>query len=314
MIVFRYDDYSKASPFSIEKKLVEAFNKDGLKITLGVIPCISHSYLDPSNQGCEFLSLEKVNFLREGVRDHVVEVAQHGFSHQKNNHARSLSEFSGLSLEEQLKKISEGAQYLNKNIDEPIDIFIPPWNSYDLNTLDALEQLGFAIISADIVGGATHQLTKIKYLPATTGLKKLRNALESARKSKDPHPLIVCLFHPYDFFEINEKMGGVRFEDFLKMIQFLKSQEDVQIVSFKDAAKMICDLGAKRYSANRVYYGLAEMLPVEWRYIIPDYGTYLSSGGIHIGFIVYVFMFYSFIFAISFVIALVIFKRLRKYL
>jgi hypothetical protein len=77
---------------------------------------------------------------------------------------------------------------------------------------------------------------------------------------------------------------------------------------------MIGDLGAKRYSANRMYYGLAEMLPVELRYIIPDYGTYLSSSGIYMGFIVYVFIFYSFVFAISFVIALAIFKRLRKYL
>ncbi len=168
----------------------------------------------------------------------------HGYSHQTNSREQ-LSEFANLDYKEQVERLAKGKAYLQDITGARVTTFLPPWNTYDLNTLFALEETGFSMLSAN-KKGLVDKGSNLKFLPVSCGLTELHKAVRAARKSSDKQPLVVALLHDYDFLDINEELGVITFLEFFELIDWVNAQEDVRIISISQAGEVIEDLSADR--------------------------------------------------------------------
>jgi len=260
-VIFRLDDYSAKSSTDMELKILDTFRKNEASVTFAVIPFISVVYVhDPSpNQGVVPLPPKKGEILKAGLKDGILDIALHGYSHQTINTIR-MTEFSGLAYDSQVERLVKGKEFLENMIDAPVTTFVPPWNRYDLNTLRALEELGFLTISANTAGNVTKR-SRLNFLPASCRLSDIRNAVQTARTSSDNQPVIVVLFHHYDFIEIDKKRGSITLMEFNELLNWLKSQRDIRLLSIGQATKVIKDLSANRFLQSNWNYRLNRLLP-----------------------------------------------------
>lgn len=230
-VAFRYDDYSRFSDTDLEVKLIMAFQRYNIPCTFGVIPYVSGNpeVPGPDPQKVYPLTLEKASILKDAIKPGTLEVALHGYSHRTIRIKAAdtdYTEFSGLDYDSQLKKISKGKSLLEKMLGIRITTFIPPWNTYDVNTIRVLEELGFKTISADNAG-VTKESSQLKFLPFTRDILNLKDAVESARKISDVQPVIVVLFHAFDFIEIGREEGKLTYQGFVELLAWIKSQKDI---------------------------------------------------------------------------------------
>lgn len=258
-VVFRYDDYSSySSRTDLEVKLINTFQKYNLPITFGVIPYVAaRNFGNPDPQDVLPLTPVKANILKDAVKAGIVEVALHGYSHQTIQRGPPYTEFSGMDYSTQYQRIDKGKNLLEKTLGIQIPTFIPPWNRYDLNTLRVLEKLGFKTISADSAGVAERS-SQLKFLPFTCNLHELNDAVKSARKIPDIQPVIVVLFHAYDFLEIDRNKGQFTYGHLVDLLTWVRSQNDIRIRTIDEATNEIGDLDSHRFISNSQFYSLLE--------------------------------------------------------
>lgn len=147
--IFRLEDICETMNWRKFERLKNLFFQYEIKPILSIIPQNRDEILniDPPNP----------NFWQE-IRELVKKgwkVAMHGFEHKYINQNGGIlkinfkSEFAGLSYEDQLEKIKKGKEILkSQNIET--DIFVAPGHSFDKNTLKALKEVGFKVISDGI--------------------------------------------------------------------------------------------------------------------------------------------------------------------
>jgi len=125
--------------------------EEAVPVTLSVIPFIGNHTLD------EDPSL--VVYLKNLKRTHpnLFEIALHGYDHQMLSDFYGGSEFGGVEYPNQYGRIVLGKKALKKTLDVDPVTFIPPFGTYDNNTVLALKELGFKAVS----GGA--RFTKVYY-------------------------------------------------------------------------------------------------------------------------------------------------------
>lgn len=93
-------------------------------------------------------------FIRESRRSHpeLIRLNQHGYMHEHvNKGVHTWFEYSGdRPYEDQYQSIQRGQRILRERLGSYFDdrVFTPPGHKYDENTLQALEALGFEILSA----------------------------------------------------------------------------------------------------------------------------------------------------------------------
>lgn len=253
-VVFRYDDYAnETTPADFDVKLIDAFRIHGVPATFAVIPFQRESsdgeaYYDLVPKKVLPLKPRKVELLVEGIRTGTLEVALHGYAHREVKPSRPWTEFAEVPLVEQQRRISEGKHSLEKQLGNEITVFVPPFNTYDENTIRVLEQLDFGIFSA---GGmpAAQGASELNFLPATCErILDLREAVESARKSPEAAPVIVVMFHPHDFLEVSEQNGKLSLREFQKLLEWIHGQEDVEARTLSEVvADIDMELGLDHY-------------------------------------------------------------------
>ena len=253
-VVFRYDDISEISDTSLEEDLISTFQNNGIAFTAAVIPFVFNGYQgDPSLDQADAenipLGSEKFDLLNSAVQDGIVEVSMHGYSHQTIPAEGGHREFEGLDYASQYKKISTGVEYLNDRLDIPVNTFVPPWNRYDTNTLKALDKLGFTVLSANQSGVHAGD-SSLLFLPSTCELNELQKAVINARKSVDPHPVIVALFHQFDILGNDVNVPLMDFAEFSSLLEWLKVQDDVEVLTLQQSLAQNPGLNAHRYAYN----------------------------------------------------------------
>lgn len=263
-IVFRLDDYSARSSLDMELKVIDLFRKNKASITFGVIPCLcARDVYDPTPQESLCLGETKGEVLKAAAAEGVVEIALHGYAHQTNNVKRH-TEFAGLDYRRQVEKIAAGRALLEKLTGAKITTFIPPWNQYDGDTLRALEELGFANISAslsqEVIAGS-----RLRFLPETCDLLRLRRAFSAAKKSLMSQPVIAVAFHLFEILEVDKERGRISFGELSELVNWLGQAADVRLMSVDKAAIVIRDFGAERFLLNRRLRSRWGMLPFGWR-------------------------------------------------
>src|ERR1041385_6965778 len=96
-LCFRLDDPSPTSNQELERRIVALFSREAMPLTVAVVPT-------GGSNGREIaLRPEHVSHLIEARDRSLVEIAQHGFSHQERSRTRSglPSEFCSLRAAEQ---------------------------------------------------------------------------------------------------------------------------------------------------------------------------------------------------------------------
>lgn len=258
-VVFRLDDCSELSSTDMELKILDLFQKNKAAITFGVVPyiCAGNVY-DPSPQDVVRLSAIKGDILRTAAARDVLGIALHGYSHQSID-PKISTEFSGLDYSSQLERITKGKELLEDIIGKPVTAFIPPWNQYDSNTLRALEALGFLTISASMSRESAVG-TSLKFLPETCDLLQVRHAVRAARNSSDEKPIIVVVFHLFEFQEIDRQRGKITYQKFADLVNWLGAEGDIRIISLGRAAAIIDNLSAARFALNKHIRFLSNLL------------------------------------------------------
>lgn len=178
-ILMRNDDPCALSNTEHEKKVFELFAKYQVPHVTAVIP---HTVFDPHDEKPSTThplheNPELVELIKKYKRKGLLEIAQHGYSHQTNphrpsaqrnlnstepfagrggdwlpyapQHPRGYSEFDGLSEEEQIIKIRLGKEYLEELFKTSLKTFVFPWNTYDETSLKILENFGFKTLLAE---------------------------------------------------------------------------------------------------------------------------------------------------------------------
>jgi predicted deacetylase len=147
--IFRIDDVCPTQDRSRWSRLRDLFLNRKVSPIIGVIPECKDPRLaiSPLDEG----------FWKE-IRDLQSEtwtIAQHGYQHLYETSLGGIlninqrSEFAGLSYEKQKQKISIGKKKLESEELRPA-LFVAPAHSFDINTLRALVDCGYQIISDGI--------------------------------------------------------------------------------------------------------------------------------------------------------------------
>jgi peptidoglycan/xylan/chitin deacetylase (PgdA/CDA1 family) len=271
-VFLRYDDYSNSTNTDLEIKLIKAFRAYNISCTFGVTPFYG---------GLEnALSTKKAHILDDAIKSDIIEVALHGFDHISIRN-RNKTEFSGLKFNKQLEKIANGKQFLENKLGIKINTFIPPFNSYDLNTIKVLEQLQFENISANMLGPAK-EISALKFLPATCNLSTIETAIQSARLIDDFQPVLVLMFHDYEFTDVDRQKGKLSYDEFDNLLEWLSTQKDIHVGSFSKFPEILSNFNAAKYLDMSSYQKLDLILPSSIKKILnlPS-GVYLAKDSIN---------------------------------
>lgn len=166
--IWRVDDVSPFMDWQFFIKYIKLFERYNVIPLIGVIPDNKDSSISPAKFRNKFW-----DDIRDFSKSNLVEIAQHGYQHildrsdasilDKRFGQNGLSEFAGLSYEQQYEKIFKGKKILNDNGIET-NAWIAPSHSYDQNTIKALSRLGYTSIS-DGAGLYPYRANGIQFVP-----------------------------------------------------------------------------------------------------------------------------------------------------
>lgn len=251
-VFFRYDDYCATSDATVDNGLIALFGKYGLCCTFAVIPRVTEgNYRDPQPRHSLELDASRKQALADAVRGGSIDVALHGFEHRSNGRGMPHSEFRGIGYIEQSEKIKRGKAMLEEIITRPVLGFVPPWNTYDENTMKALHDNGISCLSANRYGPLIGTIGTMRFLPITVELADLESAVEAARVSGDDDPVIGVLMHPYDFRESGDPRAQVDLAGLDSKLAWLKQQADVAVASITALATSSPVFDIRRYAGNQ---------------------------------------------------------------
>lgn len=138
--IVRLDDACPSFSLNKWERFFDIFDKYGIKPVIAVIPANRDSILYKENRSeSVFWSMVK-SWEQRGWC-----IALHGFDHVYINNESGInkitshSEFVGLPLEHQIKKIALGLKIFENNGLRKPDVFVAPSHSLDYNTLLALK-------------------------------------------------------------------------------------------------------------------------------------------------------------------------------
>lgn len=273
-IVVRYDDYSPISPYegparllATERRLFDIAEAHGGKVAVGVIPFLasnsegSSQQADVQSPGATWLSKASdpwVMLLRDAVERGVVEPALHGFEHRRTTRPGFRpGEFRGQSGQWQLDALRAGRDVLASALEHPIRVFIPPWNSWDKDTLSALERLQFSVLSPDL-HHAEAQSPNVRIFPQ--GTADPWQALRIMKESPDPDgTVLVLVTHPFDF-ERTDGLGEEYFRAVEDVFRFAQESPAWSSTGFLDVLPEPPEVWQSRVQSAVEFKAKAEVL------------------------------------------------------
>ena len=272
-VVFRYDDFL-LKPSPLNDSILIVFSKYKVPLCIGIVP------FDTSGNFLNRLDSNQLSFLRSRISRGEVEVALHGFNHR--NHLRpgrfakpTYSEWAGVSYNEQLRKLSSGKKILDSVLCTEIKVFVPPFNTYDDNTLRALEDLGFEIISGNRQGSSNGR--SIQFMPST--YEDFSSLPEIIKKNRDKDVSVIVYFHPYTFKGGSDsystsKEGNMSVADLDSLLSRLKT-DNLPCFSFSGLAKT-GSFNSASFRNNAMKFNLLKKALFYTKQF--SYGTMRSSG------------------------------------
>lgn len=209
IVVIRLDDVQDYAFKEAQLFLLEHSQKNNIPLTLAIIP----NYFGNDQQ------------LVETVKQSIYygsEVAVHGWNHE------NLTQFS---LIEQKTKLQKGKNSLEAILNCETKTLVPPMFSYNNDTLKAMEEIGYEIVSGLTEFHKFGRLTeKIQSTPATVELsnfsenrwqiKNKNQILSELQKSIENYGCAVIVTHPQEFYDQGEFNPNTtnKYQEILKTI------------------------------------------------------------------------------------------------
>ena len=261
ILVFRCDDYSidGGQIEEVEHALVELFAVQQLPLVFGVIPARLEE-----RQG-------KIEFLRPYLQQGFVEIALHGWDHQAQPALLATqgikSELQGRTYADQKTRLSAGKHKLEECFGQPVHALIPPWDSYDLNTLQVCRELALTTLSADIYSPQEREQATPVLLPSTLRLHELADLLEEWSRGTQGNRVAIVEFHAYEFYESGHALANFSLAAFIRSVERAKQLRNIHILTMTAAAQWVARAGGnKRYRwAQRVERSAALLYATTWR-------------------------------------------------
>ena len=194
-----------------------------------------------------------------------------------NNYKKNLSsEFYAVGYSKQLNKIESGKLFLQNHLNIDIVTFIPPYNTYDSNTVKVIINLGFKNLSAASYGKIQVIPGNINYIPYTALLSDMDDIKSTiyrvSMRNEGKDYLIVIMMHTDDF--INSKYHS-RSKDYISSnkvkrislaeldhdLSEIKKFNNIHFITFNELPHFIKDLGSNRLKSNMEY---EDIIPVFW--------------------------------------------------
>jgi hypothetical protein len=260
-ICFRCDDICASIPgcdvdhVSLYNNIFNVFSEMKVPLTIGVVPNYHGSF--------PLLTEDRVAVLLNKLPKTIFRIALHGLTHEA---LIGQSEWLGAPLPTQLSRLSEGVSILHKSLpNHEINTFLPPWNSFDYNTVLALKCLNFSYISGDagIVRNIPTLKERISYhnqyegisiVPATCSLKELNRSIDYALNDQQGC-FIICIFHPYDFKEyyplIASNRGVITLSELRNLLKDITSNVNLSLSHISDLVPT--EISAERYTSACIY-------------------------------------------------------------
>ncbi len=260
-IALRFDDPSPTSDHALEREIFDILSELEIAATVAIVPYGNNEgHLIP-------IGKDNVPHLVHAHSKNTIEVAQHGFSHESLTrvYGGSQSEFQGVSIEEQTRRIDEGRHLLEVAFSSPIRGFIPPWNTYDAHTVRILEKGGYTYLSAGYPAPLAAK-PGLRLIPRTSQVVSLRQAYAEARRRLPLSTTIVSIMHHYDFREARANPGQLFLRDFREDLLWLRDKGDVRFTTLgRIAEKMKIPQGwaiqARHQRKTQLHWRLQRRLP-----------------------------------------------------
>lgn len=205
-IVIRLDDIGNFA-VDAQREIIEFHLDNEIPVSLGIIP----SFLG---------SDERLLGLLDKAAQGGLEICAHGWEHEN---------FTELGLSEQIVRLNQSKILLRELLDVDVKVFIPPYYECNANTILALNETGFSIISADESRAGLSEgvfsypatvslsiLLKDVWVPQSPEFLSLK-VMESVEK----YGYAVIVTHPQEFMKDGEfdylLLSGYR--DFIRMLE-----------------------------------------------------------------------------------------------
>ena len=232
-VIFRLDDISDGYLDAEQLKIMDIFLSKGEPLTLGVI---MHKF------GNDSTILDKIS---EGYKKGLFELALHGWEHKN---------YSGMTEQEQKSSLYEANERMQKIFGNKSDIFIPPYNRFNNDTLNAIRELGIKIMSSSILDQNRFDLGKsiftskskndnasnaegIYFLPYTIGFRDyvgrpdikfpIQALAKNINANVEKYGYAVVLIHPQSF-TVSSEQGTAIGEDGNKTQMSNKNIKDLE--------------------------------------------------------------------------------------
>ncbi len=234
IVIFRNDDpmpgYEEEALHAVDELFVET----GIPVTHGIVPNGTES-LDPDSSFCEYFRAQSA--------DHpdLFEFSLHGYTHDMETDFYGGSEFGDQSIADQRDRIERGATLLEACVGEEPTTFIPPFDTYDETTVDALSAANISVISGGTWFTQQHfgedevfWTEEIMHVPQTTGFVSNWSSIEfydlvemkaTFDEVHETGELYVQMMH-YQYFTTDERL------EFLQsFIEHIQQHDDVRFMT-----------------------------------------------------------------------------------
>jgi len=152
--ILRDDDICYFTPPHKVEEIYEKAWKDGFKVSLGVIPrvkaiydpCVPPKFRGKMSQHLISKNHELIEYLKEMIKEGKVDIAQHGFNHEK---IHRKPEFQIPDKSEIRARLRAGRKILEECFPNKTLVFIPPWNKVSKQAWSVLKEEGYALIRSE---------------------------------------------------------------------------------------------------------------------------------------------------------------------
>lgn len=238
-VAFRFDDPGLGSDHALEREILARFAAARIPLTCAVVPYRCNG------EATEALTAEAVPHLVQALNAGAIEVALHGYCHRclARLPDGNSTEFAGIDPARQARAIAAGRDRLAAVFGTAVTGFVPPWNSYDAATLEALRAAGFDWLSADWAL-VTREPLPVTVIPHTCGLAELAQAVADARQFPAAEPLVVPILHHFDF--TTPAGTAAALESLAGQLAWVRAQPDLICTTLGSAAARFSPVQCRR--------------------------------------------------------------------
>ena len=255
VVVFRNDDIQEYTGTASERRFIKLFEENGIPQTYALVP-----FKRKLKENHDLLAM-----LKKQQASGLAEIALHGYTHE-NHQGRRKSEFACRSLEVQREEIGTGKKYLEQIFPGEITTFIPPFNSYDENTLRACAENGIKVLSSShffpVPNKCPVQVVNHNFLltdPATY--------IDLAGRNGGNLSIFIVYYHSYmeDIYRSDDYFGKAAI-----LIRLIKEHPNIEVATLGNTALRYADYFQERRTIDTWWAKTSVLLSFYRQYALLD--------------------------------------------